>query len=194
MLWLSCVSFFMKEHLCSLQSIYNWGHWGQMAWGWNDHKTVPSKLRDLVVYTCCVLKSPVNVDVSKSKRKYTDILFWIMFSSICIGWWRKRESKYKNFWVACEKESVIYNVHVFAVPANKKGILMIYALNSGHPAGVDPGECAGIWATMFTNLPHPRIVFLYQRATTSPLTLHSSWFKWSFTLRNEVYQGTSKLK
>ena len=54
---------------------------------------------------------------------------------------------------------------------------MIYALISGHPAGVDPGECAGFCAMMFTNLPHPRIVFLYQRATTSPLTLHSSWFK-----------------
>ena len=56
---------------------------------------------------------------------------------------------------------------------------MIYALINGHPAGVDPGECAGICAMMFTNLPHPRIVFLYQRATTSPLTLHSSWLSGS---------------
>lgn len=33
---------------------------------------------------------------------------------------------------------------------------MIYALISGHPAGVDPGECAGICAMMFTNLPPPK--------------------------------------
>ena len=46
---------------------------------------------------------------------------------------------------------------------------MIDALISGHPAGVDPGEHTGICTTMFTNLPYPRIAFLYQRATISPL-------------------------
>ena len=89
----------------------------------------------------------------------------------------KEKVSKRIFELHVKKESVIYNVHVFAVPANKKGILMIYALISGHPAGVDPGECAGICAMMVTNLPHPRIVFLYQRAATSPLTLHISWFK-----------------
>ena len=46
---------------------------------------------------------------------------------------------------------------------------MIYALISGHPAGVDLGERTGICTTMFTSLPYARIVFLYQRTTISPL-------------------------